>query len=43
MGSGRSRTIEELEARVVEAGFGELTRLGTDLPLQTRVLTARAV
>ncbi len=43
MGSGRSRTVEELEGLLGETGFGAFTLHRTDLPLQTRVLTAKAV
>lgn len=42
MGRGRSRTPQRLEALLREAGFDAVRLLPTRLPLQTRVLSARA-
>jgi demethylspheroidene O-methyltransferase len=42
MGRGRSRTPQRLSALLVEAGFDRIRVLPTRLPLQTRVLHARA-
>jgi demethylspheroidene O-methyltransferase len=42
MGSGRARRPAELESLVRAAGFDDVRLLSTALPLQTRVLVARA-
>jgi demethylspheroidene O-methyltransferase len=43
MGSGRARTPGELETLLRTAGFGRIRRIPTRLPLQTGVMTARAL
>ncbi len=43
MGRGRPRTAQRLMELVREAGFGDIRRIATDMPLQTALLTARAV
>lgn len=43
MGRGRSRTPQQLQTLMESAGFGRVRVLPTRLPLQTRVLMARAV
>lgn len=40
MGSGRPRTPEVLEAMLAQAGFRRTRRVGTALPLQTRLIAA---
>ncbi|MFZ4760865.1 MAG: methyltransferase [Burkholderiaceae bacterium] len=42
MGRGRSRTPERIEALLHDAGFEQVRLLPTRLPLQTRVVAARA-
>ena len=42
MGRGRSRTPAQLQALLEQAGFNRVALLPTRLPLQTRVLSARA-
>ncbi len=42
MGRGRSRTPAQLQTLLEQAGFTRVTLLPTRLPLQTRVLSARA-
>ncbi len=41
MGSGRPRCFEELESLVREAGFDDVSRIPTRLPLQAQLLVAR--
>lgn len=43
MGRGRSRTPQQLQSLLESAGFGRVQVMPTRLPLQTRVLMARAV
>ena len=43
MGRGRPRTHDELAALLAEAGFADVRSVPTHLPLNTGVLTARAV
>jgi demethylspheroidene O-methyltransferase len=43
MGRGRARTPGELTAMLRQAGFGGIRQLPTHMPLQTRLIVARAV
>jgi demethylspheroidene O-methyltransferase len=42
MGSGRSRTAQELSALLRQAGFGRIQTRRTTLPLQTGLIVAKA-
>lgn len=42
MGKGRPRTKAELEGMLNEAGFTEVTEFPSPIPLQTRILSAKA-
>jgi demethylspheroidene O-methyltransferase len=42
MGSGRPRTPEELSQMLLASGFRRIRRVRTNMPLQTRLITAQA-
>ncbi len=42
MGSGRPRTFDELKAMIENAGFHDVRKMRTPLPLQTSLIVARA-
>jgi demethylspheroidene O-methyltransferase len=42
MGKGRPRTRTELEGMLKEAGFSEVSEIASPIPLQTRILSAKA-
>lgn len=42
MGKGRPRTRDELEAMAREAGFSHVSEIACPIPLQTRILVAKA-
>jgi demethylspheroidene O-methyltransferase len=43
MGSGRARSADELATLLRQAGFGRIRQRSTRMPLQTRLIVARAV
>jgi demethylspheroidene O-methyltransferase len=42
MGKGRPRTKHELEAMLRDAGFSQISEIASPIPLQTRILAAKA-